>query len=150
MGIDFASRLSCCGVLRACCLVSTRLSLQSVLEPNNICHAFLSSNESYKTIVCLIVQLVGHRFLTLLRFLFTRGDQFVTLKINIPKKVTPRQKELLEEFEAIDKPTGQAGAPGSSSSTSNFSLDEAWKRLKNFLASEKPEQPKKETKTSKA
>ena len=32
-----------------------------------------------------------------------RGDQFVNLKISIPRKLTDRQKELLEEFEGIRK-----------------------------------------------
>lgn len=32
-----------------------------------------------------------------------RGDQFVTIYIDVPKKLTPRQKELLEEFAAISE-----------------------------------------------
>jgi len=30
-----------------------------------------------------------------------RGDQFVTVYVDVPKKLTPRQKELLEEFASI-------------------------------------------------
>ena len=40
-----------------------------------------------------------------------RGDQYVTVVVDVPKKVTEHQKELLKQFDAeyIDKPKNDAG-----------------------------------------
>ena len=32
---------------------------------------------------------------------YHRGDQVVSISIDVPRKLTPRQKELLEEFAAL-------------------------------------------------
>ena len=34
---------------------------------------------------------------------YGRGDQLVKVNIYVPKKLTPRQKELLKEFSQIDE-----------------------------------------------
>ena len=58
-----------------------------------------------------------------------RGHQYVRLRVLIPATVTPRQKELLEEFEIEEeKRKGQVGAK-----KVPFSLDQAFKRLKEFM-----------------
>lgn len=36
---------------------------------------------------------------------YGRGDQLVKININVPKKLTPRQKELLKEFSKLDGET---------------------------------------------
>ncbi|HPU89984.1 MAG TPA: molecular chaperone DnaJ, partial [Spirochaetota bacterium] len=33
---------------------------------------------------------------------YGRGDQLVKINIHVPKKLTPRQKELLQEFAKLD------------------------------------------------
>lgn len=60
-----------------------------------------------------------------------RGDQYIHLKVRIPKKVTERQKELLREFE---KEGGEASSGGTEKD--GFTLDSAWKRLKEFLGTD--------------
>lgn len=61
-----------------------------------------------------------------------RGDQFIHLKVNIPKKINDRQKELLKEFEAEFESAGaseqKAGAGASAGEESS-----AWQRLKDFM-----------------
>jgi molecular chaperone DnaJ len=41
-----------------------------------------------------------------------RGDQIVGVYIDVPKKLTPRQKELLEEFAAIGEENGEDSSKG--------------------------------------
>ena len=54
------------------------------------------------------------------------------LKVKIPTKLTARQKELIEEF---SKESGlskeKTGSDGNNQS--NFNLQDAWKRVKDFL-----------------
>ena len=38
-----------------------------------------------------------------------RGDQFVTVNITVPKKLSPKQKELLLEFASLDKDSSNIG-----------------------------------------
>jgi DnaJ-class molecular chaperone len=71
-----------------------------------------------------------------------RGDQYIHLKVRIPKKVTERQKELLKEFE------GEGGGEAASGGTDKdgFTLDSAWKRLKEFLGTDKDDASDKDKK----
>lgn len=61
---------------------------------------------------------------------FCRGNQIVTLKVKIPTQLSDKQKELLKEFDAEEKKT-------SADNSRSFSLDQAWKRLKDFLGKSK-------------
>ena len=52
------------------------------------------------------------------------------LQVKIPKKLTPRQMELLREFEAEEQKEKQAGgSQGKAAGGGPSLLDEAWKRL---------------------
>jgi len=53
------------------------------------------------------------------------------LKIQIPTKLTDRQTELIKEFIEEDKKSSTSSRP--------FSLEQAWKRLKEYLNSGKKE-----------
>lgn len=60
-----------------------------------------------------------------------RGDQFIHLKVQIPKTINTRQKELLKEFEAEFEGTGDQKNPqGADKETSR---DSAWQRIKDFM-----------------
>lgn len=72
-----------------------------------------------------------------------RGNQVVKLKVTIPTKLTPRQKELMEEF-------GGDGVAKSSTCDTHKAhniISDAWSRLKDFLGS-KDEAAKKENSSS--
>ncbi|KAJ3153089.1 hypothetical protein HDU86_005387 [Geranomyces michiganensis] len=63
-----------------------------------------------------------------------RGDQWVTLKVELPKKLTPRQVELIEEAfgrrteaKAAPEPTTKTAAKGSSASSAKTKADETSK-----------------------
>lgn len=69
------------------------------------------------------------------------------LKINIPTKLTEKQRKLIEEFADEAKEEGSATTTKKSKTTSTSPnehhniLNEAWKRVKEFLhKSEKTEQ----------
>ena len=64
-----------------------------------------------------------------------RGDQYIHLKVRIPKKVTEKQKELLREFE---EESAKEGGSSSSTEKDGFTLESAWKRLKDFLGKDAP------------
>ena len=84
-----------------------------------------------------------------------RGNQKVTLKVKIPTKITPRQKELIEEFSnpnaastkssSGDSSTSSTGGSTSSSGStaqsencnSSFTIEQAWKRVKDYWSSTK-------------
>eukprot|EP00607_Mallomonas_marina_P007662 CAMPEP_0182422458 /NCGR_PEP_ID=MMETSP1167-20130531/8163_1 /TAXON_ID=2988 /ORGANISM="Mallomonas Sp, Strain CCMP3275" /LENGTH=391 /DNA_ID=CAMNT_0024600541 /DNA_START=292 /DNA_END=1467 /DNA_ORIENTATION=- len=53
-----------------------------------------------------------------------RGNQYVTFKLQYPKNLTDRQKELLEELEEEERKKGK---------TVTFSMNSAWKRVKDFF-----------------
>jgi hypothetical protein len=63
----------------------------------------------------------------------------VHLKVHIPSTVTPRQKELLEEFDVEDNKAageGDAKAKASASHTPSGSksvLEQAWNRMRQFM-----------------
>ena len=63
-----------------------------------------------------------------------RGDQYIHLKIRIPKKVTNRQRELLLEFEKEDAESGTGGTGDKEGMGS--ALESAWKRVKEFLGTD--------------
>jgi hypothetical protein len=78
-----------------------------------------------------------------------RGNQHVKLKLQIPKHITPRQRQLIEEFDNPNAATAKATADGaqhagdaSSSSgakncNSSFTIEQAWKRVKDYWGSAK-------------
>ena len=55
-----------------------------------------------------------------------RGNQYVHFKLQIPKSLSERQKQLLQEFDEEEKKKDSAKSQG-------FTLENAWKRLKEFL-----------------
>ncbi len=67
------------------------------------------------------------------------------LKLKIPTKLTPRQKELMEEFKmeefgSVISPTDSKDPHKDSSS---FTIHQAWNRLKEFLKQRPDESEKK-------
>lgn len=66
-----------------------------------------------------------------------KGDQYIHLKVRIPKKINDRQKELLKEFEAeFEKEESQDGGDNTKNSTydSHTScVNNAWQRIKDFM-----------------
>ncbi len=38
----------------------------------------------------------------------SRGDQYVQVKVEVPKKLTERQRQLLEEFKAVERKATEA------------------------------------------
>ncbi len=59
------------------------------------------------------------------------------LKLKIPTKLTPRQTELIQEFDKAATSTS-SGSTASANSTAaeckqTFNIQQAWKRLKDFL-----------------
>ena len=67
-----------------------------------------------------------------------RGNQYVTLKVKIPTKITDRQRELLEEFQGEEEggeKSGAASSSGDSSKKMPYSMSSAWERVKNAFSS---------------
>ena len=65
-----------------------------------------------------------------------RGDQFIHLKVRIPKKINNRQKELLKEFEAEFETDGESADSSSKKKTEDSDatcVNSAWQRLKDFM-----------------
>lgn len=70
-----------------------------------------------------------------------RGNQYVKLKVKIPTKLTPKQIELIQEFDKAGSTSSTATDSKANSSTNNsgeeckqtFNIQEAWKRLKSFM-----------------
>jgi len=105
-----------------------------------------------------------------------RGNQLVKLKLKIPKTLTPRQKQLIEEFDnpsassatSADAAAGAAGDKDASSSTSknnsassgsgssgtncnsSFTIEQAWKRVKDYWGSAKKENSSDDSKSEEA
>jgi DnaJ-class molecular chaperone len=73
-----------------------------------------------------------------------RGNQVVKLKVTIPTKLTPRQKELMEEF------GGDGTAKSSTCDThkAHNIISDAWSRLKDFLGSKDAAANKENSKAS--
>lgn len=72
-----------------------------------------------------------------------KGDQFIHLKIKIPKNITNRQKELLLEFEKEGDGTSQTTGTSEGKSTMSSTLESAWNRLKDFMGKKEEENTKK-------
>ena len=86
-----------------------------------------------------------------------KGDQYIHLKIVIPKNITNKQKELLLEFEKEANPSSNSSNSGSGNSNSGNSegnsdekksnlsstLESAWNRLKDFMNTKEEEKKKK-------
>jgi hypothetical protein len=72
----------------------------------------------------------------------------VKLKLKIPTKLTPRQTEIIKEFDSAA--TASSGATGSAAEDckQTFNIQEAWKRLKTFLGT--PDEPAKKEDANKA
>ena len=91
--------------------------------------------------------LYRNEFLHIIFFLnfFIRGNQYVHVKVQIPKKVNAKQVELLKQFEEEEKQSN----PSASSSSTSF-IQDALKRLKNFMgvSSDKSSTTKKEAGTA--
>lgn len=64
------------------------------------------------------------------------------LKVKIPASVTPRQKELLLEFEKAGQEAAAGGSASSADGTADckqtLNFQAAWKRLKTFLGQDAP------------
>jgi len=68
-----------------------------------------------------------------------RGNQYVHIKVQIPRKLTDKQRELLQSFEAEGKSQGN-----NVETKSNSYISDAYKRLRDFIGvSEKREANKK-------
>ena len=63
-----------------------------------------------------------------------RGDQFIHLKVRIPKEINERQKELLKEFEDEfhDKEEDDKDSKKSKDSDESC-VNSAWQRIKDFM-----------------
>lgn len=64
-----------------------------------------------------------------------RGDQFIHLKVRIPKKINERQKELLKEFEAEFEGGGDSTDSSQKKAEESDAncVNSAWQRLKDFM-----------------
>ena len=62
-----------------------------------------------------------------------RGAQIVTMKINIPKKISERQKELMEEFAEEETKNNTSG---------NTFVSRAWDRLKKYMGTDNDKEEK--------
>ncbi len=72
------------------------------------------------------------------------------LKLKIPTKLSPRQIELIKEFDSAAASSSSAkGSSATDDCKQTFNIQEAWKRLKTFLGT--PDEPvKKEDDANKA
>lgn len=65
-----------------------------------------------------------------------RGNQYVTLRVKVPTKITDRQRELLEEFRGEEEgDSDRASSSGDSSKKMPYSMSSAWERVKTAAAS---------------
>ena len=72
----------------------------------------------------------------------TKGNQYVNVNVTIPTSLSERQKELLQEFEALDdEKKGQSGT----TKKIPYSVSSAWDRLKAFVGSDSDEKQSKES-----
>lgn len=68
-------------------------------------------------------------YLTLKTF---RGNQYVKIKVKTPTKLSPKQRELVEQI-AKDEIGAIENKDSSNGTHSSFTINQAWKRLKEFL-----------------
>jgi hypothetical protein len=111
------------------------------------CHTKVSYDaSSVLRFRCILFQCFGALCFDVVSYVFRRGNQYVKLKVQIPTKLTPRQKELIEEF---TNPEMKAGEPAASSSgtgtgseksagskicgeNTTFTIEQAWNRVKSY------------------
>lgn len=64
-----------------------------------------------------------------------RGNQIVHVKVAIPTKLTEKQRKLIEEFAEESKEASGSGASHTKKKATEHRsiLNEAWKRVKDFL-----------------
>jgi molecular chaperone DnaJ len=73
-----------------------------------------------------------------------RGNQIVHLNLTIPKNLTSRQKELIEEFQKEEENKNVSGFESFTQKA-----QDAWSRLRDFLSTkEEPDNKKKESASS--
>ena len=66
-----------------------------------------------------------------------RGNQYVNLKVKVPIDITDRQKELLDEFEALEAEKGGANSRGPDGEKKMpYSVKSAWNRIRSWMGSE--------------
>ena len=58
-----------------------------------------------------------------------RGDQIVHIKLEIPKRITARQRELIEEFDKEEEEKNATGFSGFA-----HKAQDAWNRLKDYIS----------------
>eukprot|EP01099_Mayorella_cantabrigiensis_P006429 TRINITY_DN536_c0_g1_i1.p2 TRINITY_DN536_c0_g1~~TRINITY_DN536_c0_g1_i1.p2 ORF type:complete len:303 (+),score=-11.05 TRINITY_DN536_c0_g1_i1:120-911(+) len=77
---------------------------------------------------------------------YRRGNQFVRLKLKIPTKLTPKQMDIIKEFDAAATSTASAAdsssaeakaGSGAEDCKETFNVQSAWKRLREFLGTDK-------------
>lgn len=66
-------------------------------------------------------------------YIVLRGNQIVHLKVQIPTNLTDKQKKLLEEFSNESKEGKETAAQKKKTGEHQNLLNEAWKRLSDFL-----------------
>lgn len=89
-------------------------------------------------------------------FLDCRGNQYVQVKVKVPTKLTPKQKELVDQIikDEMASTDGKESSSTASNPNSSFTINQAWKRLKEFLnkpdcsSDTKPKDSKKKEKDS--
>lgn len=75
----------------------------------------------------------------------TSGNQYVHLAVDIPRKLTPRQRTLMEEFAATEREEGTAGGHGSGGgggSGGRGFLQDALERIRRALSQQEKEKEK--------
>ena len=66
-----------------------------------------------------------------------RGNQYVTIRVKIPTKISDAQRKLLEQFRDEEDTEGKSGTStsGDSSKQMPYSMSSAWERVKNAATS---------------
>lgn len=78
-----------------------------------------------------------------------RGNQLVKIKISIPTKLTPRQRELIQEFAGENAASSDSNSSGSKEKHHGI-ISDAWARLKDFLGQKDDSKAKDDKSTAKS
>jgi molecular chaperone DnaJ len=78
-----------------------------------------------------------------------RGNQLVKIKISIPTKLTPRQRELIQEFAGENAASSDSNSSGSKEKHHGI-ISDAWARLKEFLGQKDDSKAKDDKSTAKS